>query len=345
MKNTYVLLLFTGVLIFGCQKPKDFAELSGKITHPNSDSIVVSNRDGYKKVISVQKDGTFSDTLKVEEGRYSFYDGGEYGTIFLKNGNSTSFTLDTKEFDETLKFKGDDADKSNFLIAYALLQEKYLNAELLYQSPEEVKNTFNKLRADYESLKSDYSSIESEYFLKDDERFDKMKMSYLEYYESQNALKKELAGKPSPTFKNYENYNGGTSSLKDFRGKYVYIDVWATWCGPCKVEIPYLKKIEQKFHDKNIEFISISVDDARRSGTMAKAYKDWRAMVKDKNLTGTQLITGNGWDVDFIKKYKIDKTGIPRFILIDPKGNIIDPDAPRPSSTKLNKILEDLLGA
>lgn len=343
MKNTYVLLLFTGVLIFGCQKPKDFAELSGKITHPNSDSLVVSNRDGYKKVIAVQSDGTFSDTLKVEEGRYTFYDGGEYGTIFLKNGNSTSFKLDTKEFDETLKFKGDDADKSNFLIAYALLQEKYLDAELLYQSPEEVKNTFNKLRADYESLKSDYSSIESEYFLKDDERFDKMKMSYLEYYESQNALKKEFAGKPSPTFKNYENYNGGTSSLKDFRGKYVYIDVWATWCGPCKVEIPYLKKIEQKFHDKNIEFISISVDDARRSGTMAKAYKDWRAMVKDKNLTGTQLITGNGWDVDFVKDYKIN--GIPRFILIDPRGNIIDPDAPRPSSAKLNKILEDLLGA
>ena len=104
-----------------------------------------------------------------------------------------------------------------------------------------------------------------------------------------------------------------------------------------------VKKLEQKFHDKNIEFISISVDDARRSGTMAKAYKDWRAMVKDKNLTGTQLITGNGWDVDFVKDYKIN--GIPRFILIDPRGNIIDPDAPRPSSTKLNKILEDLLGA
>ena len=85
MKNTYAIALFMGILIFGCQKPKDFAELSGKITHPNSDSIVVSNRDGYKKVISVQKDGTFSDTLKVEEGRYSFFDGGEYGTIFLKN--------------------------------------------------------------------------------------------------------------------------------------------------------------------------------------------------------------------------------------------------------------------
>ena len=345
MNNTYAFTFFIKLLIIGCQNPKDHVELSGKITNPNSDSIVISNSDGYKKVIEVNSDGTFSDTLKVNEGRYSFYDGGEYGTIFLKNGNSTSFTLDTKEFDETLKFKGDDADKSNVLIAYALLQEKHLDEDLFNKSTDEFNNAFKNLKADYENLKADYSSIDSTYFVEEDEDFGKMKAAYTQYYESKHALKKEFTGKPSPTFTNYENFKGGTSSLKDFRGKYVYIDVWATWCGPCKIEIPFLKELEAKFHNRNIEFISISVDDARRSGTMAKAYKDWRAMVKDKNLTGTQLITGNGWDVDFIKKYKIDKTGIPRFILIDPKGNIIDPDAPRPSSTKLNKILEDLLGA
>jgi thiol-disulfide isomerase/thioredoxin len=340
MNNSYAFIFFIALLIIGCQNPKDHVELSGKIIDQNSDSIVVSNSDGYRKVIEVSSDGTFSDTLKVEEGRYRLYDGNEYGTIFLKNGNSTSFTLDTKAFDETLKFEGDDADKSNVLIAYNLLQEKYLDSELLYKTPEEVKNTFNKLKADFESLKLEYPSIDSTYFAADDEGFDKMKLSYLRYYENQHALKKELAGKPSPAFTNYENFKGGTSSLKDFRGKYVYIDVWATWCGPCKIEIPFLKELEAKFHNRNIEFISISVDDARRSGTMDKAYKAWRTMVADKNLTGTQLITGNGWDVEFIKKYKID--GIPRFILIDPKGNIIDPDAPRPSSAKLTTLLEEL---
>ncbi|MDG1778202.1 MAG: TlpA disulfide reductase family protein [Flavobacteriaceae bacterium] len=340
MNNSYAFIFFIALLIIGCQNPKDHVELSGKIIDQNSDSIVLSNSDGYRKVIEVSSDGTFSDTLKVEEGRFRLYDGNEYGTIFLKNGNSTSFTLDTKAFDETLKFEGDDADKSNVLIAYNLLQEKYLDSELLYKTPEEVKNTFNKLKADFESLKLKYPYIDSTYFAADDEGFDKMKLSYLRYYENQHALKKELAGKPSPAFTNYENFKGGTSSLKDFRGKYVYIDVWATWCGPCKIEIPFLKELEAKFHNRNIEFISISVDDARRSGTMDKAYKAWRTMVADKNLTGTQLITGNGWDVEFIKKYKID--GIPRFILIDPKGNIIDPDAPRPSSAKLTTLLEEL---
>lgn len=341
MNNSYAFIFFIALLIIGCQNPKDHVELSGKIIDQNSDSIVLSNSDGYRKVIEVSSDGTFSDTLKVEEGRYRLYDGNEYGTIFLKNGNSTSFTLDTKAFDETLKFEGDDADKSNVLIAYNLLQEKHLNKDLFDKSTDEFNNAFKNLKADYENLKADYSSIDSTYFVKEDEDFGKMKAAYTRYYENRQALKKELTkDSPSPTFKNYENFKGGTSSLKDFRGKYVYIDVWATWCGPCKIEIPFLKELEAKFHNRNIEFISISVDDARRSGTMDKAYKAWRTMVADKNLTGTQLITGNGWDVEFIKKYKID--GIPRFILIDPKGNIIDPDAPRPSSAKLTTLLEEL---
>ena len=148
-----------------------------------------------------------------------------------------------------------------------------------------------------------------------------MKPFYKEYFEERQVINRDL-GKvtPSPIFNNYENYAGGTNSLEDFKGRYVYIDVWATWCGPCKKEIPYLNAIEEKLHDRNIEFVSISVDE--------------------KSLTGIQLISDNGWETDFIKSYKI--SGIPRFILIDPKGNIIDPDAPRPSSSELTKLLEEL---
>ncbi|WP_232758881.1 TlpA disulfide reductase family protein [Flavobacterium sp. ALD4] len=63
----------------------------------------------------------------------------------------------------------------------------------------------------------------------------------------------------SPSF-DCDNYYGGKTKLEDFKGKYVYIDVWATWCGPCLAEIPSLKKIEEKFHDRNIAFVSISND-------------------------------------------------------------------------------------
>ena len=263
------------------------------------------------------------------------------GSIYLKNNNSTSFTLDTKNFDETLKFEGDDANKSNFIIRNNLLQEKYLTDEIFNKSENEFIEIFEILENAYQNLKSKYSSIDVDYFKKQDQSFQSMKKAYTNYFEEKIEMRNLFAkGTTSPTFSNYENYSGGESSLKDFYGKFIYIDVWATWCGPCKAEIPSLKKLESKYKTKNIEFISISVDDARRSGTMEKAYESWKKMVKDKQLTGTQLITGNGWNTDFIQDYKI--SAIPRFILIDPKGNIIDADAPRPSSKRLIELLNDL---
>jgi hypothetical protein len=63
-------------------------------------------------------------------------------------------------------------------------------------------------------------------------------------------------------------------------------------------------------------------------------------MVTEKELTGVQLFTGKGWEADFIQTYKV--SGIPRFILIDPNGNIVDADAPRPSSQKLTELFEEL---
>jgi len=145
------------------------------------------------------------------------------------------------------------------------------------------------------------------------------------------ALKKVAKGNPSPQFVDYENYAGGTTSLKDLKGKFVYIDVWATWCGPCKAEIPFLKKIEEEYHNKNIAFVSISVDTKN-------AHNKWKKMIKDKKMGGIQLFSDNNWNSKFVKDYMIK--GIPRFIFIDPKGNIISANAPRPSSAKLTKLFK-----
>ena len=138
-------------------------------------------------------------------------------------------------------------------------------------------------------------------------------------------------GKPSPKF-NYENHKGGTTSLDDLKGKYVYVDVWATWCGPCVAEIPALKEVEKKYYGKNIEFVSISVDDK-------KDYDKWKKFVTDKQMIGTQLYADSSWKSQFVQDYVIE--GIPRFILIGPDGNIISGDAPRPSDEALIKMFDD----
>ncbi|MCK0131636.1 TlpA family protein disulfide reductase [Flavobacteriaceae bacterium F08102] len=138
---------------------------------------------------------------------------------------------------------------------------------------------------------------------------------------------------PAPHF-SYQDVNGKTVSLTDLRGKYVYIDVWATWCGPCKAEIPFLKKVEKKFHGKDIHFVSLSVDKM-------KDKQKWSTYVKENNLKGVQVMADKDFSSDFVKKFNIN--AIPRFILIDPKGRIVDHDAKRPSNPALTTQLESLL--
>lgn len=152
-----------------------------------------------------------------------------------------------------------------------------------------------------------------------------------------NKLKLTAKGQPSPKFKNLENYNGGKTSLDDLigKGKYVYIDVWATWCGFCKKEIPLLKRFEQQFHGKNIEFVSLSVD-------RPASKERWKQTIKDREMSGIQLFAGKTQEeLQFTKDYLIK--GLPRFILIDPDGNIVNANAPRPSrGEELVALFEEL---
>lgn len=135
-------------------------------------------------------------------------------------------------------------------------------------------------------------------------------------------------GMPAENF-TYPDINDKMVSLSDFKGKVVLIDVWATWCGPCKKEIPFLIKLEDELHDnKNIAFIGITVDDP-------KDKQKWINMVTEKNLGGVQLFAGRSSKIS--KDYKI--TSIPRFLIFDKKGNIYSIDAPRPSDPELKKIL------
>ena len=138
------------------------------------------------------------------------------------------------------------------------------------------------------------------------------------------------AGNPAIDF-TYPNKNGKEKSLSDFKGNYVYVDVWATWCGPCKREIPDLIKLEKDYHDKNIVFISVSVDEEND-------YQTWLDMIEEKELGGVQLFAA-GWS-QIAKDYHIK--GIPRFMLFDPQGNILDTNASRPSDPLTRVLFEQL---
>ena len=148
-----------------------------------------------------------------------------------------------------------------------------------------------------------------------------------------NTLMGLTKGNPSPSF-DFENHKGGTTSLEDLKGKYVYIDVWATWCGPCLREIPALQEIEKDYAGKNIAIVSISIDEP-------KDYDKWKNMVTESSLGGIQLMADKNWKSQFVESYAI--LGIPRFILVDPNGDIVSADAPRPSALELRAMLDNLL--
>lgn len=173
---------------------------------------------------------------------------------------------------------------------------------------------------------------------KDFNESDVIAMDALEKLKSKyKVLSKLEKGMKSPEFIDYENFNGDTTSLSDLKGKYVYIDVWATWCGPCIREIPDFKTIEKKYKGKNIEFVGISIDERTRP---IYNYERWKEMIIEREIGGIQLFADAAWNSKFTKAYGIDS--IPRYLLIDPDGNIVTGNAPRPSDPKLIDLFNNL---
>ena len=155
-----------------------------------------------------------------------------------------------------------------------------------------------------------------------------------------DRIKNLKKGSLSPSF-NYPDSSGKNISLESLKGKLVYVDVWATWCGPCKAQIPFLKQLEEKYREEDIAFVSLSIDQL-------KNISKWKDMIVDKELEGIQIIADKAWRSKFVTDYVIE--GIPRFILIDKDGNLMDPMAPRPAiyvegemqlNEEIQKIFED----
>ncbi|WIO75071.1 TlpA disulfide reductase family protein [Porticoccaceae bacterium LTM1] len=147
-------------------------------------------------------------------------------------------------------------------------------------------------------------------------------------------LEKEFhsqVGQPGFNF-TYQDIDGNPVSFESFRGKVVYVDVWATWCAPCKAEIPHLKKLEKELHGKDVVFVSISTDMDEEA---------WREFQEENDMTGVQLLADDGPQSGISKTYEINS--IPRFMLFDREGKVVDTNARRPSAPELKGELLDLI--
>jgi thiol-disulfide isomerase/thioredoxin len=327
MKKIALLFLFA---FAGAYAQTEQVKFTAKIQNRNSDSLVIRSQK-FTKTIKADAKGNFSDAFAAETGFYQFFDGTEQTSLFLKPGYDLTMSVDAKKFDETVAYKGKGEKENNFLAVMAR------DNEALGKKLEAIPGQAEQFKLINELL----TKLDTN--LKDpglDEAFRNplgqqigAQRQQMAGMEAQAAKSEKMKGVASASF-NYENAKGGTTSLESLKGKYIYVDVWATWCGPCRKEIPFLKQVEEKYHGKKIEFVSISVDKIAD-------HDKWKKMVTDQSLSGTQLFADKDWSSEFVQSYGINS--IPRFILIGPDGKIVDADAKRPSDPALQAQLDTLL--
>lgn len=134
--------------------------------------------------------------------------------------------------------------------------------------------------------------------------------------------------------------DGNERSLDEFAGKVVYIDFWASWCGPCRGQFPHSKKMHAQLEDKlgkkgmkDIVFLYVSID---------KDEKAWRKAVDQYKLQGVMTHSPGNWRDGAASFFGI--SGIPRYMILDKEGNMVYKNAPRPSQTATMGIILELLG-
>jgi len=125
------------------------------------------------------------------------------------------------------------------------------------------------------------------------------------------SMRKVAVGSEAPEI-TMSQPNGEVISLSDFRGQYVLIDFWASWCGPCRRENPNVKKVYDKYHEKGFEILGVSLD---------KAMQPWLNAIGQDGLEWRHVSDLKFWSSPVVAEYQV--TGIPHTVLVDPKGIIV----------------------
>ena len=212
----------------------------------------------------------------------------------LQEGKKTEADLapELKEFDTLLdKYKGEKTDD-----VAQILQMK----AMLYQ---QVLKDTEKGDALLAQLKRDYPDSGPVKMMKQQEEAEKLKAALAEGTKFPDFAEKDMTGKPL--------------SIANYKGKVVLLDFWATWCPPCRAELPNVLKTYKEYHAQGFEIIGISLDRDQDREKLT-------SFLEEKNMTWPQFFDGNYWKNKLAVKYGVNS--IPATYLLDGQGTIIGKD-------------------
>lgn len=320
----------------------DFAEFLEKVEQKQQEAT---------ELLEANKLDNIGKFKKMEQGRIRY----GYGSALLiypighqAAKMDTTFTLGQEYYDAIKTYMAEDEDwismpeYYNYMIELShVLDEANRNVKTYYpKSVAEMQYIARNIQSDKVKqflMHTIACAYVDQYGIKDMTDMQNLYNTYVkdtmlraDYQTRYDRWDMSSPGKPSPDFVG-KDIDGNEHSLAEYKGKYIYIDMWATWCGPCQQELPELAKLEERFKDKNITFIGLSIDHKKEA---------WEEKVKSGTLPGVQLHIGPA--SSFKRAYNIE--GIPRFILLAPDGTIINNNMTRPSAPETEEYLASLEG-
>lgn len=228
--------------------------------------------------------------------------------------------------------RGDiEPDHQNFIGKYgALIENEEVRAAFLLRYLEQILN------AGYSEDFPTFLSIAKAALTHPDEAYIKH-LSELEtrYNELRQKYASITRGNTAPAFTGVD-INGKSYSSADYAGKVWVLDFWFSGCIPCKAEMPFMEKLAEEFKGQDIQFFALSLDSGDQ---MINA---WKALVKDKTGPTLELNIPGGFKSELAKHFGV--RSVPRIVIIDQQGKIVDAFARRPSDPKLRQQLLGLVG-